>query len=342
VNRRGARFDMLPLTKSYSIHEAENVSDSVIKTQSRLRDYFVRLVQQSGGPDFWDTSYNWAYFAKVGEDLENMLSVLDWTWEHKDWTNILVLARGVIHLLHARGRLEERILRARQALHAAKQVGAVEDLVWYYVDGLGYVELQRGDYKAAQRSFSTGLTIAESSGNVAGIALAQSRLALLGIATQEDEETRRWIMAALSRISQTEGRVRTSIHHTAGHWFRLQKQYAQAERHYREAFLLQRDIGLDVASSLYYRLLGLIRYDQCQYKEAEEAFKRCLDLEQQIHNALNIANAKYGLALVAEAEGDNDKATAFVLDAVDVYSRFGAKKELDDAEMLLKRLQCVR
>ncbi len=118
--------------------------------------------------------------------------------------------------------------------------------------------------------------------------------------------------------------------------------YAEAEHWYEEARKGLEKVGS--RSRLSSRLidLGIAKLKQEKLDAARDFYEKGLALSQERHRPDNIVNAKLGLAIVDEKQGNRTDAIKLARESLEMAERLGIRRESEEARALLARLEGKR
>ncbi len=162
ANRRSdGRFEMLPLSKVYTL--ADPSLDLVTSIQFRKRqiEYYLNYFQRPSP----SSPYPRELVSQVNNELDNILDLLEWCQAQQDQGSLLELFLRVQDFLGVFGRLNLRVAWGEHAIRAAKAVGSLADLGRLYAVTMGWAAIKRGELDEAQDWLNKGLEIIRQSGD---------------------------------------------------------------------------------------------------------------------------------------------------------------------------------
>jgi len=175
INQDGGRFTALLLTRTYVQEVVQReTSDLGAHLKTRFADYYAFLLRSQVGSGYWDGRFalnTWSRFGVVVDELDEVREAIDIAYDQERWDVVRDLVFGIVHILWALDRWEQRIELTKIAIRAVQQLGLLEDEAWLRIDALGFIYLAQGDYDNAARTVEEGLRIAKSSGNNDAIVL---------------------------------------------------------------------------------------------------------------------------------------------------------------------------
>jgi len=153
------------------------------------------------------------------------------------------------------------------------------------------------------------------------IALANTFLARIQIERGNIAEASTLIDKSIAIARSSTCRVR--VNRVAGDIARKKGNYAEAVKFYgkvRHNLLQEGKLGEIEAKEVVNNLLGLTYLDSGNIEKAEISFNNMLFDEEQDNTSIGVVNTKYGLARVAQARGERDKARQLAQEAWDIFS----------------------
>jgi tetratricopeptide (TPR) repeat protein len=158
---------------------------------------------------------------------------------------------------------------------------------------LGSVYFDSGNYGQAESSLQNALTIATKVGDRSGIA---SSWGVLG-----------------------------DIAHNQGHW-------DKAESLYQKSLKLWTQLGDQYGMAANLASLGHIISKRGNYDEAESLYHQCLDIAEDLQMTWHIAKVNWNLAQLYRLKSDEENAQQHYSIAHNLYTKLGAKKDLERIE----------
>ena len=125
------------------------------------------------------------------------------------------------------GQLDKRLKCSRYGLTAAKELGLLEDEIWFKIQGLGSVYLLRGNYDNTKKFLDQGILLAQEHNLPDGIALGETYLSYMALQADNLAEARQHVEQALSNAEGPLFKYRA--HHAAGHVARYLEDLVEVE-----------------------------------------------------------------------------------------------------------------
>jgi LuxR family glucitol operon transcriptional activator len=165
------RYSLHPLIQSFaghklgldsSLHLRRGHGEALPEKNSELKANFCAFFAKKTGASSWDFAcWNVEHSAEIQLELPNLLIGLEWAYENKNWTQVLVLAKAIVHSISYQGYPDQRLRVSEYGLTAAKKLAMLEDIVRFSIYGLSFSYWLRGDYPKAEKYFSQGLQLAK-------------------------------------------------------------------------------------------------------------------------------------------------------------------------------------
>lgn len=342
------RYSLHPLTQAFARHQlgvgltlesletviGERPAAEIRTLKNRFYNYFAGWSQQKVGSDFWNfVSWGVEKYEEISAELPNLMLSLDWAYEDKDWSDVLALAKVIVHPIYYQGQLIKRLKCSEYGLTAAKMLGAIEDEIWFAIQGLGSIYLLRGDYANTRHYLNYGLELAKTHHVSDAIALGETYLGYMDMQNGQMTEAQKHIDLALQ--SAQEPLFRYRAHHAAGHIARQLENYESARDYYFKSVEFLAEANYMDTSDVW---LGFTKLGQKKYDKAAAYFQRYLDNHRSYGNQRVLGMAKFGMARYHELQGDLPTALTLAHEARDILFALNAQWELKQVTALLARL----
>ncbi|HEV2456819.1 MAG TPA: tetratricopeptide repeat protein [Ktedonobacterales bacterium] len=302
-----ARFSMLETIREYARERLAESAD-VELMQRRHAEYFARQAETLVvvGPD------QDARDRELERDMANVRVALEWARDHSETTVGLRLVTGFGRFWYYRGALSEGEGWVRAMLATDAAAGARRALPAVRMWGLyaaTRLALNRRAFDEAEALAEEGLHLARQADDASGIA---RMLAELGHVAQGrgDLET------ALARFEESLAYARQAGDENAvgmalsnlGNLARARQDYPQAKRYLEEALVWSeaRHYSWGVAGG--YAALGHVAVEEGDVAGAAAHYRRALQRYRALPNPAWLAWCAQGIAVVAEAAGDHERA----------------------------------
>jgi tetratricopeptide (TPR) repeat protein len=346
------RYQMHPLTQAFARNELgvnitldsinnkrkrDTSPETISELKTNFYTYFANWSQKKGRK-FWDyVSWDMNQYEEIYLELPNLLISLDWAWEKQDWEAVLSLTKVVVHPIYYQGQLDKRIRCSRYGLTAARELGNVEDEIWFKIQGLGSVFLLRGNYENTKKYLDEGIQLAHKHDLSDGIALGETYLAYMALQVDDLAKAQKHVERALTYAQEPLFNYRA--HQAAGHIARYLKDYEQAKEYYLKSakFLEGIEDYLDTSDVW----LGFTKLGLKKYEKAQDHFRHYLETSGKYGNQRVVGMANLGLAMYYEVQGLYQEATDFANEAYHLLSQMNAQWELKQVKELMERLEKV-
>lgn len=341
------RYWLHPLTQIFARHQLgvdlslnilrNNGADpeKIAALKSNFCAFFAAWSTKTAGRDFWDfASWSAEQYAEIHQELPNLVAALEWAYEDKNWTQVLALAKAVVHPVYYQGHPDRRLKCSEYALTAAHELGRREDEVWFMIHGLGSIYLLRGEYDTTEKYLSRGLQLAQEINLLDGIALGHTYVAYKALQLDNQAEAQKNVELALQSAQGMLFKYRAF--QAAGHVARYTHDYEQAKGYYLKSMACLTGTSYRDHSSEVW--LGFAELGLAHHEQAVAHFQHYLDAHGKYGNHRVVAMAKLGLALCHEAQGHLKKAAGLAHEAFDLLSNMNAQWELKQVRELMERL----
>ena len=213
----------------------------------------------------------------------------------------------------------------RKALTLATQIGHRESIS-SNLENLGAVALKRGNYAQAEKIYRKALALARQIGYRERIGSLFIGLAELALRREDFVQAEAYAREGLSLARQIGHRERISLLlANLGDAVIHQGRHEQAESYLQEGLELARQIGHPWLICYLLVDWGALHIEQQQLNLASATFQEALQLAQGVNQEL-VASALYGLARVAAASGENDKARRSGQESLQMYTASGHER----------------
>jgi tetratricopeptide (TPR) repeat protein len=225
--------------------------------------------------------------------------------DQRNLADVLCDLGPTIHRLgdhaEARALLEESIAIFRQLKDKA---GLARSLFWH-----GHVAWREGDDTLARTSAEEGIAVSREVGDISRIAASLSVLGVVEMRQGHYVTAQASFEESLTLFQQAEDKTGSALLFSfLGVLAYTQGRYEQAKSFFEQSLQLWResDGKIYVAGILYD--LGSVIYQQNNWREAAQFFEEGLTLSLELKEKPDIARCLAGLAIVAEAEEQPERA----------------------------------
>lgn len=315
-SEREPRYTVHPLTRSFAIARLREQPGFEEQARVRWCDYFLQLatsliVRDMPKERYWNSLMSTRDLARVDPEWPNLLNVLAWADQKEQDRALIELMMLLVHYMDRRGLFSTRLYYAEKAAEAAGRMEQGADEGRFRIDALGWTLMEEGRFTDAEEEIRKGLSIAQDLGAEAIddtndlIALAHTRLARVYLEQGKLEEASAEMVEAVSVPRRSV--VQSHVSMTAGDLAHRNGDHEEAIKLYSDALQVGQQYGGPTAGfELHYRL-GFAYLSAGDAAQAEIKFNQALD-DERLGFTVEGLRAKYGLACVAQAKGDEDKA----------------------------------
>ncbi|MGB0384268.1 MAG: NB-ARC domain-containing protein [Ardenticatenaceae bacterium] len=339
VNKEGARFALLPLTKVYSEEELAKEMGLEERFRERLVDWLLQFVTQKHAQ-----KYNTV--EDVTPELDNIVNVMDWCWSGEKINELLPFIRATDFYLWTNGnwgartrylelgckvaeRLSDELVQADFWRRLADDRDFRDDLgqATYFIEKainihksyppdyryilslfrLSAIQAKQKRYETALNTANKGLLIAKDIGHIKMIMRMEGRLA---------------------KIRIREGK------------------YDLAKPHVIRAITLNKSQPKDKQENWYiawfHRLLGQVLLAEEKYELANQHFQISLRISTQVSSTQEMAETNRRIAELKLVLADTDQAQQFALKALQMFTQMGMKRDTKETQALLDQIAAQR
>ena len=328
------RYSIHPLPRAFAGARLGEDKGWEREARRKAAAYFYDFAVKYGGWGKLDT------FPRLKEELADQLATVDWYYQNCEWQKVVQLVMEMTHFLGTYGYWTERVVRGRYALEAARRLADKRALAWLNLNTLGWIYLKRGDYEEARSCVEESLLLYEELSDWEGLVHASRYLGIVAI-EQDELDTAEEINKKALDIAKSKCTEETvfTFYSNFGDLALHRGNYAEAEHWYEEARKGLEKVGS--RSRLSSRLidLGIAKLNQEKLDEARGLYEKGLVLSQEQRRPDNIVNAKLGLAVVNEKQGNHADALKLAHESLEMAERLGMRRESEQARALVARLE---
>jgi tetratricopeptide (TPR) repeat protein len=335
------RYALHPLVQTFASAKLRDVPNFDLDARKYYGNYFVKFATRYIVRDKPEQSY-WNALAgrdpnPIDTEWSNFLNVLIWAHQNKENQTLVDLMVLLVHYMDRHALNPLRIQYAPKAAEAANQLGRKVEEAWLRIDALGWTLTEEGRFVDAEREIMRGLNIGKELGIDCAdandiMALSYGLLAKVNLYQENLAKALECIEMALALDCRPV--IRYRINMIAGEVEHKHHRYQEAITLYKEAArLAQQYEGEEQgADELSFRL-GFVYLAQRDLAQAEAMFRGISSIKSR-RDTLETIYGKYGLACVAQANGEIIYARQLAEDALVTVSRFRVghrlQKEIKD------------
>jgi hypothetical protein len=346
LNKQRDRFSLLPLTRSYLVHESRQERGFTQAAFERILAHYRELVTPSleiqVGVPYWDGLLNYAGVQDLRQEWSNLSHIIRQALDERRDDVALDLFLPVVHLLNYWGLWDERLELCRGMCQVASRLGDSSE-AWLWIDGMGFILRTRQQFSECINALKRGRVLARQFDLTDALILADvfeaslySAIGDMSVALQRIESVLKEVNLALAtkQGSQMQRLIASRAASTAGTLSYLEGDLVSTRELYEYELKLRQATGEGLAPALS-RLGHLgIKLDD-DVASVEKLFVQAMASA----GPKDIASINYGLALIAEKTGKPLEARHFGELALEQLTRLGMESEAQDVQQLLVRLE---
>ncbi len=339
------RFSLLPLTRHYLQPRLEDAPDTRRRMFAGLVEYYKRVFAADPSTRharYWQGLTRMDLSGVLEREWVNVREVLRQLHQEGAHRDLLTLGLPLVHLLNYLGPWPDRLDLCHWMAAAAR---ALDDAVeaWLLIDGLGWILLREGRDDELLDVLNAGRRLADGRGGLelASI-LADTHEAYVYIRQGKLSRARQLVTSVEARLARHEAAVgvdpiRNIVASRAAD--RLVRIYqAEGDLHRarelnRKSLGLKQAIGEDLASTHYN--IAFLSLELNDLEAARDSFLQAMEFP---YHRKYVALSRYGLAQVAEREGNRDEAERQGRLAAANLTQLGLDTWAREAEGLVGRL----
>ncbi len=338
------RYSMHPLTRAFASAQLRERPEFEEQSRTRWSNYYLDFATRSLARDKFKEPY-WNSLPPYNrKSLDpawlNLQEALVWADQQGQDQILIELTLLLSHYMCARMQFPARLYYAQKAAEAASRLGRKEDAALLHIDARGWLLIEEGHLTDAIREITIGLQIAEtldasSTNSTDLIALANTFLAMAFLERGDLEEA----SALMDKVAPLECKpiIQRRVIEMAGDIAYKKKNYADAMKLYKIAH----QISLQYSEEAVHSRLGNVHLAMGYITQAESYFNETLHIAQ-IFMSKEAPHAKYGLARVALAKGERDKARQIAREVLNDLSRtITSHRLLNEIQDFLKNLDSI-
>ncbi|HJT56630.1 MAG TPA: tetratricopeptide repeat protein [Ktedonobacteraceae bacterium] len=236
-----------------------------------------------------------------------------------------------------RGNYEQEEIYLQEGLALARQLQDNERISGY-LRSLGVLAGNSGNYALAEAYFQEGLTLARQAGDLSNSSVMLSNLGHVAAALKNYEQAEVYLQEGLVLARLASHRQHESVLlATLGEMATEQENYALAANYLREGLTIAREIGHAWFICVMLIDWGELHLKQQQFAAAHISFKEALE-EAPEGSRDRIADALYGLARVALAQGNSERACQQGEESLAIFEANGHNKAAEVRQWLREQL----
>jgi tetratricopeptide (TPR) repeat protein len=345
LNKRGDRFSLLPLTRSYLAQELEQIPQFAQSAFERMLTYYKQLVtpppEVRVGIPYWDGLVNYARAESLEQEWGNLDQVIRRALNQRRYAMALDLFLPIVHFFSIWGLWDERLHLSREMCQAAHELGDPVE-VWLWIDAIGWILRQRQQFSECLQALKTGRSLAHQFNLVDALILADAFEAGLYLAMDDTDLAMRKIESALEQLdldsvleqgAPVRRIVARRVVSMAALVSRSMRDIVRAKELHERALELRLSVGENPAPTL-----SSLAHVSLLLEDTTAAEKFLI---QALASAgpKDVAWNNYELAAVAEQKGELREAQRLCKLALEQFAQLGVQRGVQYCQQLLARLQ---
>lgn len=301
---------------------------------------------------------NWA-----DAEFDNINRVLDLCYEMNRERVFIKIVKSLSYFFALRGYWNERIHRGRQAAKVAVKINDKRNEAWMYINEIGYILIQQGKFKEAEKVILLGLGILEKELKVIKdreeiqkdsqkqqgiqfiIGLAKRYLGIIHTKKLEYHYAEKLFNQALSIFAKLDrGSIIANQKTEMGELAFKQTHYNLANQYYIESLNYHNKqrhskpwVYVWIARS--YNGLGDIATNEGNIIKAKKAYRIGLKCAMKTNSHDAIAYSKFKLGIISEYEKNYALAVQYSKESIQILSTMGNAVYLKDVEKFYNKVK---
>ena len=344
TNKQADRFSLLPLTRSYLVHELERMPEFAQSASERMLAYYKQLVTpleetQVGGL-YWARDYSRAQ--DLRQEWDNLNHIIRWALDEDRHTAALNLFLPIVHFLAMWGLWDERLQLSREMCQVAHEEGDYSSEAWLWIDAIGWILRERQQFSDGINAFKAGRLLAHQSNLPDALVLADAFEAGLYCEVGETSLAKKKIESTLEQLdldsvlecgTPVRRIVARRVVSTAAFVSRSTGDVVRAKELYERALELRLSVGENPTPEL-----SNLAHLSLQLKDTAAAEKFLAQASRKAEQKDRVW-IDYGWALVAEQKGELQEAQHWCKLALEQFAQLGVQRGVQNCQQLLARLQ---
>jgi tetratricopeptide (TPR) repeat protein len=328
------RYSVHPLVRAFAEARLREEREFERETWLRTADYFLDFAIHHGGVE-------WEKFEALKAERANILLVMNWCKEAKEWQTFIDLEAAMRYFLRGGGDWHELIKRGLQAAEASDRIGDKAACAWSALISLSWTYRKRGDFAEALRWAEEAHESFEKLGDKRGIAASLRNLGSIAESQEKLDEAKDFYQQCIAVLGESADReAGYDAYVDLGDIARKQENYDEAHQFYDDRLRVWQEVGDPMWTAILLGKLGLVACFRGDYETAWQLFEDALQGHQKLGKQIGIAYAKQNLASTGKQLGkDRAQMQALAQEAVEIFERLGMKREHEEAQELAVRLE---
>jgi tetratricopeptide (TPR) repeat protein len=345
LNKQADRFSLLPLTRSYLVHELERMPGFAQSAFERMLAYYKQLVTPSKemqvGGLYWARDYSRA------QDLEqewgNLNHIIRWALDELRYDAALELFLPIVHFLDIWGLWDERLQLSREMCRVAYELEDHSSEAWLWIDAIGWILRERQQFSEGINALKAGRLLARQFNLPDALILADAFEAGLYCEVGDTVLAKKKIESTLEQLdldsilergTLVRRIVARRVVSTAAFVSRSTGDVVRAKELYERALELRLSVGENPTPEL-----SNLAQLSLQLKDTAAAEKFLAQASREGATQKDRVWIDYGSALVAEQKGELQETQRLCKLALEQFAQLGVQRGVQNCQELLARLQ---
>lgn len=343
IEKDKKRYSVHPLTRAFAKSNLYNNKIFGEKAQINVIDWLLEFARKNGGYE------NWGGFARLENEIENILAMIHYCYEHKNWKTVMNFCDELWHYLGTKGYWNERIKLGKQAIAAADKLNDEIAIAEYGVHTVSWICIQQNRFDEAYQFVTRSLKIFEKLKDGIGIGMAKLRLGEISIKRKENQKAAMLLKEALELFDKFDAKnksykrynppanIAMTYTNLAILSFR-KNDFKQTENYHQKAYEVARNANVQAWVSMALSNLGYIYFIQNKLKESQKLYEQALKINSPLGTLDIFAKTKERMGLLREKKGEFQSAIELYKEAEEIFQRLDIRKNLEHVRNQIKNL----
>jgi tetratricopeptide (TPR) repeat protein len=343
VDKNGARFKFLPITKSYALSALNENPDVHLNIGTRWVAYLRNLSVGGKSEYYWKYKTDSFYY-----DGESILDAINWSMNYGNAEDVFELTYGAYDYCDVVGRWSEMLEICERVYNLAISIQGTNESAKLAIARLpsisGWIYMQRGEYEISEENFLKSIAQYRLLRSKHGEAISLQHIGSVYRKAGNFEKAKKfyddaWQISKLIDDGDLEAFVNTSYGKLARdmkNW-QLSWDYFIKVQDWFEKRVEQTPRDEPLARGTWGHL-AIVAYSLGRYAEAKELCLKSLEYYEDLGPKGYLGTLKYRLALAESALGEYDSALTHIKESIEWFDRLGMKPDYVEAEKLLHQI----
>ncbi|MBN2258166.1 MAG: tetratricopeptide repeat protein [Anaerolineaceae bacterium] len=316
------RYSVHPLTRAFARVRLQQEMGFQHTAEQRLTSYFQRLAEENGG------SWNQEGFPHIENDIPNILSTIQWCFQHGRARPAFNILLNISSLMLIRGYWVDAMALGQQAFAAAVELKDELNAARFQVLPISWIHRHQGDLHSAEQQISQALAVFKRLGKDDEAAYAKRHLGRVYQERGELEPAKSLLKEALAfyRSRGDKRRIYYITAHLAG--VALEEEEVDTAWEMANSVLAPaRQLGEPGIIAWLLGVLGGVARRRGDYQQAKAFFEESLSLRKQANQPDRIADMLFELAQIEIKTGNVSGAKSKLHEAKEIYKGLGIQSK---------------